>query len=470
MKGAISSGHPLTTEAACRILKKGGNAFDAVIAAAFASVVTEPTLNSLGGGGFLLSHREETGEDILYDFFVDTPGRGQVTSAKPILIPVELQFKSTRQVFHIGMGSIATPGTLKGLIHGYRSLCSMDITDIVEPALTYLNGGVKVSEVQAYLMNILKPILSYSYYGREIYKTIDQGRLYNPLLKEFLSHRSPGKWLHIFHSHAQDMEEKMKKEGGVLTAEDILKYHVFEREPLTSSYRGYELVTNPPPAFGGTLLREALSYIEAKEIADLPHDERELMEVSAMEQMRRLRNGPGGTTHISIVDEDGNAASMTVSNGSNSGYFFADTGIMLNNMMGEDDLHPGGFYSSPPGQRVRSMMCPTFIKNRGKIHSVIGSGGSKRIRTALLQVIINLIDLRKDVKSAVEAPRFHLDDSDILQTEPGFSGETLTCLRRQYKINVWKEKDMYFGGVHTVMGDLTGWGDSRRGGCFQRVE
>lgn len=470
MKGAVSSGHPLTTEAACEILRMGGNAFDAIVAAGFASSVTEPALTSLGGGGFLLNHVKSLKRDILFDFFVDTPGKGHRLKGEPELIPVELKFKSTVQTFHIGMGSVAVPGKLKGLIHCYSSLCSMDIDDIIRPAVRYLEEGVEVTDYEAYLLTILEPILSFTEYGREIFDLRRHSRLYNPLLLQFLKERSPDRWLDIFYNRCgSTIEDEMLNNNGILTSRDMAEYDVCERDPLCTEYRGFDLVTNPPPSFGGTILSMAFSLLEDMDFAGMTNAGIELQKAFIMRRMNEFRKGAAGTTQISILDSRGNAAAMTVSNGSSSGCFLADTGIMLNNMMGEDDLHPEGFGSVESGQRVRSMMSPSFIRKNNNIFAVLGSGGSKRIRTALLQVIINLIDKRMDVRSAVEAPRIHLDDNEVLQVEPGFGEDVISSLGREFALNTWKEKDMYFGGVHTVLGDLSGWGDSRRGGCHAVV-
>jgi gamma-glutamyltranspeptidase/glutathione hydrolase len=467
VRGAVASGHPLTTEAACEILMRGGNAFDAILAAAFASFVTEPTLTSLGGGGFLIVHRAESGEDVLYDFFVNAPGKGSPSGEKPALHPVGIQFKSTVQVFHTGMGSVGVPGVLKGLILCYEELASMDLEDILRPALRYLEEGVEVNELQQYLLHLLMPILISTPYGKEIFEGKDQGgRLFNPLFREFLSLRSPHAWLDMFYGEgAEAFSEEVGKEGGLLTARDLREYAVQKREPLATRYLGYEILTNPLPSLGGGLLMRALGVMGGRHVR--PSDEELLVE--AMDAMNRARQGVSGTTHISVMDGKGNAAGLSSSNGSNCGCFFGNTGIMLNNMMGEDDLFPGGFFTVSPGERVGSMMSPTLIKEEGRPYAVLGSGGSKRIKTAMLQVIYNLLKRRVSVREAVEAPRIHLDDEGVVQAEPGFQEDSLKPLRAKYRVNHWNAKDLYFGGVHAVMGSLEGWGDSRRGGCFQAL-
>ena len=175
-----------------------------------------------------------------------------------------------------------------------------------------------------------------------------------------------------------------------------------------------------------------------------------------------------GTTHISVIDEEGNAASMTTSNGSGSGCYIPGTGIMLNNMMGEDDLHREGFFSSPPNRRVSSMMIPTMVMKDGKVEFVLGSGGSKRIRSAILQVLVNVIDYNYPLKEAVEQSRVHLDDG-VVQAEPDIPEKVIDNLSKHYQVNRWNQKNMYFGGVHCANSKMDGWGDSRRGGSFVKV-
>ncbi len=176
-----------------------------------------------------------------------------------------------------------------------------------------------------------------------------------------------------------------------------------------------------------------------------------------------------GTTHISVIDSAGNAASMTTSNGSGSGCYIPGTGIMLNNMMGEDDLHPGGFFSAPPGRRVSSMMIPSIVIRDNAVECVLGSGGSKRIRSAILQVLVNIIDYSMSLKDAVEFPRIHMEDG-TLQTEPGLPEQTLAELQSHYALNTWDVKNMYFGGVHCADCRMDARGDSRRGGSCIAVQ
>ncbi len=136
MKGAVASGHPLTARAASDMFSMGGNAFDAAVSAGFASVAAEPTLTSFGGGGFLLAHIKDQNKDILFDFFVDTPGKGRAEGLRPDMVPKEINFSECTQTFHIGFSSAAVPGLLKGLLHVHERLCTLPLKTILAPALS----------------------------------------------------------------------------------------------------------------------------------------------------------------------------------------------------------------------------------------------------------------------------------------------------------------------------------------------
>jgi gamma-glutamyltranspeptidase/glutathione hydrolase len=142
---------------------------------------------------------------------------------------------------------------------------------------------------------------------------------------------------------------------------------------------------------------------------------------------------------------------------------------MLNNMMGEDDLHPEGFFAAPPAERVASMMSPSVLLSGDRVRLVLGSGGSKRIRTALLQVISNVVDFDLGVRETVERPRLHWDESQV-QVEPGFPRAVIEALRGRWSVNEWSELNVYFGGVHAVAPEGAGAGDPRRGGNAEVVE
>ncbi|RJR15997.1 MAG: gamma-glutamyltransferase [Nitrospiraceae bacterium] len=508
MTGAVAAGHPLTSGAAAEMLSLGGNAFDAAVSAGFASVAAEPALTSLGGGGFLLAHIREQNEDILFDFFVDAPGLNADRDIKPVMTPVDIKFPGHTQVFHTGFASAAVPGMLKGLLHVHKRLCRLPLATVVAPAISCLEKGVEVCETQGTILSMLEPVFTSTEYGRSIFikngRYIRQGdRLFNPLMKESLQGIAQGSFDLYQGETARMFIEEINNHHGTMTLDDLRAYKVMERKPVRFRYRNREVITNPAPSTGGILLALALGLLEQTDLPSMPRDSAHVV-ITLIEAMKEiasfnpLKNSapPGfpfagpvmagliesfrkntaektftatlGTTHISIIDSDGNAASMTTSNGSGSGCFMPGTGIMLNNMMGEDDLHPEGFFSSPSGQRVSSMMMPAMVMKDGSVESVLGSGGSKRIKTAMLQVLINLIDFHLPVKDAVERARVHYEDG-VVHTEPGIEEDVIGGLRKVYPVNPWRQKNMYFGGVNCVSSTMQGMGDRRRGGSFLAV-
>jgi gamma-glutamyltranspeptidase/glutathione hydrolase len=287
--------------------------------------------------------------------------------------------------------------------------------------------------------------------------------------------------------------------------EDLKNYRVIEREPLIIDYRGNTLLTNPPPSSGGTLIAFALKLLSKVNLTNIEFGTSHHLETLALvmqltnearidgydtnlyqpdiadkflanehligyeHRLSEIVNKWGSTTHISVVDSEGNAASVTTSNGEGSGYVIPGTNIMVNNMLGEDDLNPQGFHQWQENVRMSSMMAPTIVLKDNQPEIVLGSGGSKRIRTAILQVISNILDFKMSVKEAVESPRIHWEN-DVFHLEPGFAEEEVNeiTLPADSQLVRWQEKNLFFGGVHTVLetseGLIEGAGDQRRDG------
>jgi gamma-glutamyltranspeptidase/glutathione hydrolase len=497
--GIVAAGHPAAADAAASMLRAGGNAFDATVAAGFASAVCEPGFTSLAGGGFLLARTE--GADVLFDFFVDTPGRGRPDGAPmPVFDEVTVRFAAADQAFHCGPGSVAVPGVLAGYLHVHRRLGRLGLAEVVAPAAELARSGVEVSATQAQDFALLEPILARTEPSRAIFfpdgVLLGHGDvLVNPDLAGFLDTLG-GDQARTFYEGplAHTLVEQLHDHGGLLTLEDLAAYRVIERRPLRVRYRDKVVVTNPPPTFGGALLGVALRRLAARGATPQPGGPawaRTLAEVMA-EVDRDRRDGhreilaalrgdfdddpdarplvSRGTTHVTVADGEGNVAAMTTSNGECSGDVIAGTGISCNNMLGEDDLHPDGFHAAPPGLRVASMMSPTFVLDRGgRVELALGSGGSKRIRSAILQVLASVVDHGTDLQTAVDAPRLHWDE-DHLEVEPGFDEPVLEELARYAPLNRWPARSMYFGGVHAVAPGCGGAGDARRGGSVTVVE
>jgi gamma-glutamyltranspeptidase/glutathione hydrolase len=513
MRGAIAAGHPQTVEAGVEILAQGGNAFDAAVAAVLAACAVEPTLTSLAGGGFLLAHPQH-GPDVLFDFFSQTP-RAKRAIAEVDFFPVAVDFGTAIQEFHIGLGAMAVPGVLAGIWHVHQRLGRLPFAAVAEPAIQFAEQGVIVNSFQGYCYRLLEPIVVCATGLRPTFfptgSLIQTGdRLVNPELGQSLRHIAQHGIGEFYEGAiAQQLVQDCQQLGGYLTREDLAHYQVIERSPLMTAYRGETLVTNPPPSSGGTLIAFALTLLAELEMGALPfgspahlqtlaqimrltnqarkdgYDERlyepdiaaRFLAPTHLEQYQAAVRSPqpsapvnkwGSTTHISVVDAEGNAASVTTSNGEGAGYCIPGTGIMMNNMLGEADLHPSGFHQWVENQRISSMMAPTIVLKAGQPEIVLGSGGSNRIRTAILQVISNLIDFEMTVDEAVNTSRIHWEDG-VFNLEPGFSTEGLPTNGADRIIH-WRDHNMFFGGVHAVRKldahGFDGAGDRRRDGAF----
>ena len=483
MKAEIATGHREVSEIAKEILQAGGNAFDAAAAAGMASALAESTLTSLGGGGFLLAGPSQ-GPAVLYDFFVETPGKGLAeVPSSPDFTEVVLHFPNADQAFHVGLASVAVPGVLKGLLHVQRKLGRMPIKELLQPVIALSRRGVEMNAFQASAHALLDPILKYTEGSRQVYAP--RGSLLKPgecfLIADaqnFLTAVAEGEGEREFYEGeiAAKIAQDMRDLGGYLTKQDLAEFRVLEREPLTFAYRDCEILTNPGPSLGGPLVRYAFEFMARRApLANDAESYRHLIETQILsEKIKQQRDFDpcdrnyrpqfiSGTTHLTISDFEGNVAAFSSSNGQGSGYMAPGTGIMLNNMMGEDDLFPQGFSWDQPGTRIASMMTPTIVRRQGRVLAAMGSGGCSRIRTAILQCCLHCIDQGMSLSKAIEVPRVHWD-GDAVQIEPGLDPAIVDTLAQNYKINVAESKNLYFGGIHGVAPGWEAHGDSRRDG------
>jgi gamma-glutamyltranspeptidase / glutathione hydrolase len=489
-QAAVAAGNHDTVAAAVAVLRAGGNAFDAALAAGFAAAAAEPGLSSLGGGGFLLAQRTD-GHQELHDFFVDVPGRGRSEQARaPHFTPVTVAFAGAEQVFHAGYGSVGVPGCLDGYLRAHTRLGRLPLAEVVAPAIRLARTGVHLAQTQADVLALLTGIWNLTPEGRAAF--LPDGRpprtgdlLRQPDYAVTLERIADGQITGFSGSALGDaLVVAMAEHDGLVGAPDLSAYEPVIREPLRIDYRGTALATNPPPSFGGRIVTRVLTTFGSGDALHDPDDLARLVDAvgraTAAEKEQREAawtdaqpRSSQGTTHVSVIDADGNVASMTTSNGSCSGVFIPGTGVHLNNVMGEKDLHPAGFHAATPGTRVASMMAPTILNEPDGSVVALGSGGSERIRSALLQVIVNLVDRGMPVGDAVAAPRVHLD-ADVVQIEPGFADATYAALRKGYPVNVWPASDLYFGGTHVVRRDADGVisaaGDPRRGGASAVID
>jgi len=506
-KGAIAAGHQETANAAEEILNDGGNAFDAAVAAQFTACVAEPVLCSLGGGGFLLAD-PVGGSRTVYDYFVQTPNTLQVGDLDFRSIIADFGF--AQQEFHIGAGSVATPGMVKGLFAVYKDLCSMPLERLIEPAVHLARKGVEINEFQGEVFEIIKPIYlstaqSRSLFGKTDNPNILKGR--GDVLKltdfaDFLENLAQeGEDLFYKGEIASSVDEICREKGGFLTREDFEEYQVIKRKPLHFYCLGNDIYLNPPPSSGGVLVAFALKLLSSLPENDRPvndtdwavltsflQESTEKARVDAMvknsdpdlenmldrtsidayrDEVLNKKESFRGTTHMSIIDEEDNVASLTLSNGEGSGLLIPGTNIMLNNMLGEEDLNPNGFHRWSPNSRMTSMMAPGIATDRNSGIMAFGSGGSTRIRTAILQLLIHTFFRDMDLESAVMSPRLHVE-SGFLHMEQGLEKKAVLKLTENYPENrSWDRKSLFFGGTHVSAKrgkTYQAVGDPRRGG------
>ena len=487
MRGVVAAGHPVTAETGADALRAGGNAVDAALAAMFASFICEPMLTGLGAGGYMLV-APPGAEPVLLDFFVEAPGRGLPEGATYApLRSVDVDFGDVVQAFNIGASAAGAYGTVAGAAAAAERYARLPLAALVAPAAALARAGVVVNEQQAYLLAILAPITEATAESRALY--MPQGR---PLVVGEV-HRDPA---------LADALERLGAEGpapfytgdvaaavcawvadrgGLLTPEDLAAYVAVARAPVRVGYRGTTVITNPPPSAGGILLAYALALLERGASPPAPAALADAMETVQAERtpeflaglsepgfLERFAHGRlGGTTHISAVDGDGWACAVTCTNGEGCGEVVPGTGIHLNNMMGEQDLSPFGFHAHPPGRRLPSMMAPTMVLADGEPRLVLGSAGSNRIRSAILQVIVGVLDHGRAVQAAIDAPRIHIEDG-IAYVEPGLDTAGLQSDERA--LVKFTAPNLFFGGAQAVerdprTGTLSGGGDPRRGGA-----
>jgi gamma-glutamyltranspeptidase/glutathione hydrolase len=470
------------------VLREGGNAIDAAIAAVLTSCVTESPLTGLGAGGYMLVH--EGSRTTVLDFFVAAPGAdGTQRSAELVPIPVRFTDQAV-QIFHVGAASCGVPGTPAGLEEAARRFGTVPLSELAAPAAALARDGVSQSAEQSYFLTILAPILTHYEEARAVYapggELLGEGDPFRFAELGDALERLGAEGAEPFYRGdiATSLSDWVLERGGTLGRADLAAYETVVREPVRAGYRGCEVLTNPPPSSGGILIALALELLDrssetgteelvkAMEVAQAARTEAFLDGLYEAGFAARFLSADrlGSTTHITAVDGDGRCASVTCSNGTGSGLVVPGTGVHLNNMLGEEDLNPHGFHRQVSGRRMPSMMSPTVVLRDGELVCALGSGGSNRIRSAIVQTLVRLLGDELGVAEAVNAPRVHFE-AGAVQAEPGVDEAALGRLEaRGLDIVRWSGLNVFFGGVHAVARDpstgaLSGGGDPRRGGA-----
>nr|MBA3406564.1 gamma-glutamyltransferase [Solirubrobacterales bacterium] len=359
--------------------------------------------------------------------------------------------------------------------------------ELVAPAVAAARAGVLVGERQAYLFEILARITSATPEARKLFMPAGHSpragdKHCDPALADTLERLAAEGPAPFYTGDVAELVcDWVAERGGLLTRADLAAYATIVRDPVRVAYRGQTVLTNPPPNAGGVLLAYALALLErepapptvaaivgAMESAQAERTPEFLADLSDPGFLERFSTSRlGATTHISVVDADGWACAVTCTNGEGCGEVVPGTGIHLNNMMGEQDLSPFGFHAHPPGRRLPSMMAPTMVLRDGIPRLVLGSAGSNRIRSAILQVVIGVLDHGLGVQAAIDAPRVHFEDGTVY-VEPGV--ETAALEAEERTLVRFATRNLFFGGAQAVLrdpvaGTLTGGCDPRRGGA-----
>lgn len=507
------------------MLRKGGNAVDAAVAAAFVSCLAEPALVNIGGSGIAQVFNPEDGQTTVYDFFSTMPGLGTEEGSGIIdFRRIYIDFGPTRQPFYIGRASVAVPGLVKGLCQLLADRGRLPLAEVLAPAIQLARAGITLDAQQTHMIGLVSPILldtpqlaAFFRRGENLVQAGDVIRY--PALAETLEKLAQaGPELFYTGEIGQAIAHDQRRRGGFVTRTDLQAYAVHQDAPIQLNFRDYTLSLPASASMGGVLIAFSLKLLAAHSLEGiLPHSRehiRLLAEVMRLTNQARLswdvkRNQEGAldyflseahlapyrqklqdalaghptldpiqpptppnTTHLSVADDTGMIVSLTHSPGENAGFVVGETGVTLNNMLGEMDLHPKGFHLLAPGERLQTMMSPVLAFKEGRPVLAVGSGGSNRLRTAILQTIVNFIDFNMPLTQAITAPRVHFEE-DILQLEGGIEPEVALQLDRDYEVNRWAEQSMFFGGAHAVAfenGHWTAAGDPRRGGSTVIVE
>jgi gamma-glutamyltranspeptidase/glutathione hydrolase len=486
----VISASEIASQIGARALKDGGNAVDATVATAFALAVTHPTAGNIGGGGFLL-HRSANGQAAAYDFRETAPA-----AASPTMFLKAGRYDP--DLHHRGYLSVGVPGTVAGLHLAWKEHGKLPWKRLVEPAVALARDGFIVSDGLARsLAGVLPQMEQYQASVAQFSRNgVPYGAgdlLKQPVLAATLqriANQGPAGFYEG--PTAEIFEREMQRGGGLVTREDLKQYRAVRRVPVQGRYRGYDIIAMPPPTSGGVTTIEILNILEGYDLAQMGAGSSAAVHLMT-ESMRRafadraahlgdpdlnrdmpverllskqyaadLRKGisrdrasrsspatfewPGEseeTTHVSVVDADRNAVSMTytLEQAYGSKIVLAGGGFLLNNEMGDFNAGPGlttadGLIGTAanlasPGKRMLSSMAPTILTRNGRLFMVTGSPGGRTIINTVLHTILNLVDFGMNAQEAVDAGRFHhqwLPDR-ITYERFSLSPDTLAALR-----------------------------------------
>jgi gamma-glutamyltranspeptidase/glutathione hydrolase len=523
-KAMVVSAREEASQIGLDILRKGGNAFDAMMATELALAVTFPFAGNLGGGGFMV-YRLADGSTGSIDFREKAP----LAATKDMYLDTQGEFLSDLST----KGALASgvPGTIAGLFEAQAKFGKLTPAEIIKPVINLANNGFIVTEDQAKRFQRVRELLvevngEQTFFNRDI-KAGDTLKI--PVLAATLERISANGRNEFYTGEtARLLVDHMQKIGGIITAQDLADYEAIWRDPVVFTFRNLKIISMAPPSSGGITLAQIMKMLEPYDLKKLGHHTpeyiqllveaerrayadrnyylgdpdfvnipvdqmldqaylRSRMESFTFEKATKSEDIAKGefafsesmeTTHYSIVDEEGNAVSLTttINGGYGSKVFIEDLGFFMNNEMDDFSAKPGTpnmfgltgaeANSIAPGKRMLSAMTPTIVEKGGKLWMVVGTPGGSTIITSVLQTILNVSEFGMGMQQAVESPRFHHQWlPDLVNFEPNAFDPTLiqTLKSRGYLIN--EANSPVIGKVDAILvlpnGKLEGGADPR---------
>jgi gamma-glutamyltranspeptidase/glutathione hydrolase len=511
------------------ILDRGGNAVDAAVAVGFALAATYPRAGNLGGGGFMVIHLAKDNRDVAIDYRETAPA-----AATPTMFLDAKGNPDPKKSRDSGL-AVGVPGTVAGLALAHEKYGSgkLSLADLIAPAIRLASQGFPVEDDTADSLPRAKERLARWPSSASLFlnggEPLHEGdRLLQFDLADTLrAVAQDGPRAFYRGSIAGEIADAVVKAGGIMTKDDLANYRALERPVVRGTYRGYDIVSMPPPSSGGVALIEMLNILEGYDLAKLGRGEQSLHDL--IEAMKRayadravfmgdpdavkmpiagllskkyaaaLRAGIGdkatpaadihagkptdfegkNTTHFSVIDRDGNAVSNTYTLNFSYGLgLVADgTGVLLNNELDDFTSKPGtanaygllGFNANlpAPNKRPLSSMTPTIVLKDGKPFLITGSPGGSRIITTVLQVISNVIDFHMTVDKAVSAPRLHNQwQPEGTFAEPAFAPDVLDALQRRGHKIVPTEPHTSANSILVTPNGYVGAADTRTRGAL----
>jgi gamma-glutamyltranspeptidase/glutathione hydrolase len=518
-RGVVVAAHPLAARAGLAILKRGGNAVDAAVGTALTLGAVTPAFCGIGGGGFALLWLAKEEKAVFVDYRERAPA-----SATEDMFHVTPKGNAVRNENSVGYRAVGIPGTLAGdslLIQNYGSL---SLRDVIESAMMHASKGFMVSRGMAEVWRKSESKLGHFKSSRETY--LKKGRAYRQgesivledladtfriLVRKGISEFYTGKI-------AKKIIRDIQTGGGVVSAADLERFQPTLREPLQGRFKDLEVISAPPPSAGGIIILQTLRMLEDAN-RKLKHNAPETLHLMSEAMMRAntsralvcdpdfspvpvaalisdlhcsklsssiqpdtasvtvpffdiLEHINSCTSHLSVIDSEGNVAALTESIECyfGSGVVVSNTGLLLNDTMHDFDPRSGRLNSVGPGKIPMSSMSPTIVLKDGKPLLVAGSAGGRRIASSTLQVLFNVTEFGMSVEDAVAAPRIHVKDN-LVQVEGRIAPKTIEALRKMgHRVETRRYLEMYFGGVHAAFsnprtGELEGGADPRRDGA-----